>query len=283
MALLAAANPAQAQAQQAAETASPETASAETAGADAAAPGAPPSRAPATIWQIGSGVSYSTGDYGGPVSTDLVAVPLNLRVSRGGWSLRVATSFLVIDGPASLADVLDGQPAADGADGAPASTSTRSGMSDLSFTLARRLDLSQTTRLTADVRLKLPTGSEAERLTTGTTDVTLRARLAQEIGDLTLNAGLQRRFAGGQGRTLLRDTWGASAGASLDLGSRVVGGVDLDWRQSAYPAGTASTSLTAYVSAPLNRRIRLTGYVSPGLSTNSADLTIGTSITIRID
>jgi len=249
----------------------------------AESPPATRSRAPRLIWQAGAGVSYSTGDYGRSVSTDVLSVPVSLRVRRGDWSLRLATSHVTIEGPAAVIYTEDGEGGADGGATGGGATETRAGLGDLSLTLAKRFDLSDATRLTGEVRIKFPTASEAQRLTTGTTDVSLRARLSQEIGDVTLRAGGQRRFAGGQGRVAIRDTWGASAGASVDLGDRVNAGVDLDWAQSAYAGSSARTSVTAFLSAPLSNRLRLTGYGATGLSSNAADLTLGASLSLRLD
>lgn len=235
-----------------------------------------------TIWQAGTGISYSTGDYGGPAETEVVSIPVNLRLRRGDWSLRVAASYVRIDGQASVIDPDEGDGGTDG--GSTAGTGgVREGLGDLSFTLAKQFDLGDATRLTAEVRAKFPTASEAERLTTGTTDITLRARLSQDVGDVTLRAAAQRRFALGQGRVAIRDTWAVSAGASLDLGDRISAGVDFERHQSAFINSLPKSSVSAFLSAPLTSRLRLTGYAGTGLSRNAADLTIGTSLSLRLD
>lgn len=240
-------------------------------------------RTPRIIWQAGVGASYSTGDYGRSVSTDVLSLPVSLRVRRGDWSLRLATSYVSIDGPASVIDTDDGDGVADGGAASGSATERRAGFGDVSLTLGKRFALAETTQITGEVRIKFPTASEAERLTTGTTDVTVRARLSQEVGDVTLRAGGHRRFAGGQGRVAIRDTWAASVGASIDLGDRISAGADLDWAQSAYASGRARTSATAFLSAPLSRRLRLTGYGAAGLSSNAADVTFGASLSLRLD
>lgn len=262
----------------------PQCAMAQTAD-DAAQPESAPQRQTArTSWYLASGISYSEGDYGRTMSTSVLAVPVSLRLRHGPWSLRVAVSHLTIDGPASIVDTdsSDGAMADGGAPTVPG-TETRSGFGDLTVSLGHHFDLTDTTQLTGEVRLKLPTASQAERLSTGTTDVTMRARLSQEIGPVTLRASGQRRVAGGDGRVVLRDTWGASGGASYDLGDSVTTGADLSWLQSSYAGSPANTSLTGYLSAPISRRLRITGYGATGLSRNSADVTIGTSVTLRLD
>ncbi len=239
--------------------------------------------APLLAWQAGTGASFSTGDYGRADKTEVLSVPISLRVRSGDWSLRLASSYVSITGPASVTDIDDGEGGADGGAAGGSATDTRAGFGDLSLTLAKRFDLAENTRLTGELRAKFPTASEAERLTTGTTDFTLRGRLSQEVGDVSLRVGAQRRFVTLQGTANLRDTWGVSAGASVDLGERIVSGVDIDWTQSAYAGSNAKTSATAFVSLPLSARLRLTGYGATGLSSNAADLTLGFSLSLRID
>ena len=160
---------------------------------------------------------------------------------------------------------------------------TRSGFGDLALMAGRRVALTDTLNLIGDVRFKLPTASEGRRLTTGTTDVTLRARLTQEIGAITLNAGARRKLAGSGGRVVVRDTWGLTGGASMNLGHGMAVGADYNWQQSSFAGNRPNSNLTGYFSAPLTRRLRLTGFGVAGLSTNSADYTLGTSLTLRID
>lgn len=249
--------------------------------ADPAAPAPKPQRRTPTRISLQSGFTYTTGDYDRPVSTDVYYVPLSVRLQHGPWRARLSTSFISIDGPAAIVDVLAGETEA------PVNVpgyamQHRSGLGDVSLQLGYRFDIARHTALTSDVRIKFPTASEAERLTTGTTDVTLRTQLSQRIGAFTLRAGGRRRFAGGDGRVTVRDTWGANAGASADVGDGIAVGADYDWIQSAFGNAPGST-LHGWVSAPLSRRWRITGYGGAGLSSNSPDYEVGTSISLRIN
>lgn len=237
----------------------------------------PPSRKRQTIVRLQVGVSYSEGDYGQPDKTEVLFVPVSLRLTHGPWRARIYASYISIAGPATVIDgELNNVPA-----GTPGSA-TRSGFGDIKLMIGRRFDLTDTLRLNGDVRLKLPTASEAKRLTTGTTDVTVRAELVQRIGDVSLRAGGRRRFAGGDGRVVVQDTWGAHAGASVDLGDGLVAGADYSWLESSY-GNAPNSSAIAWISVPLNRRLRLTGYGGAGFTSNSADVTLGTSLSIRFD
>lgn len=240
-----------------------------------------PRRKVRTIITLNSGFTFTSGDYGRPVSTDVYFAPLSLRLQHGPWRARVSTSFIAIDGPASIIDGDAGS--AELPAGAPHyAMSTRSSLGDVSLQLGYRLRLDRHTALTGDARIKFPTASERERLTTGTTDVTLRAQLSERIGAVTLRAGGRRRLAGGDGRVTVRDTWGANAGASVDLGDGVSVGADYDWIESAFGNAPNSTA-NGWVSVPLSRRLRITGYGGTGFSSNSPDLQVGTAITLRID
>lgn len=234
------------------------------------------------IFRLHSGLSYTEGDYGHTVKTEVIYVPISLRVRHGPWRARVSSSYINIDGPASIIDTdVAESPSENG--GAGLTTASRSGLGDISVMVGRRFDLSQTLRLNTDLRIKFPTASESERLTTGTTDVTVRSDLSQRIGNVTLRAGGRRRFAGGEGRVVLRDTWGFHAGANINLGDGIYTGADYNWRQSSYSGNSPNSNAIVWVSAPINSRLRLTAYGGTGFTSNSADMTVGASVSIRLD
>lgn len=53
-------------------------------------------------FRIGTGISYSSGDYGEIDSTDVIAVPVSLTYRTGGLRLRVSVPFVSVSGPGSL-------------------------------------------------------------------------------------------------------------------------------------------------------------------------------------
>ena len=134
----------------------------------------------------------------------------------------------------------------------------------------------------ASVRLKLPTGSTAKRLSTGSTDVTLQGELGKSIGSFDLHASARYKFAGHGTTSPLRDTWGAGAGGSARLNKTITIGSDYDWQQSSFAGAGPSSEVTGWAAFRVTKRLRLSTYVGGGLSRNSADYFAGTALTIRL-
>lgn len=60
------------------------------------------------VWRLTTGVSYSEGDYGDIQDTKVIAAPVGLKYSKGGFSVRVSVPYIHIDGPGSLIDTPGG-------------------------------------------------------------------------------------------------------------------------------------------------------------------------------
>ena len=56
------------------------------------------------VLRLSTGVSYSEGDYGDILDTKVIAAPIGLKYSKGGFSVRVSVPYIHIDGPGSLID-----------------------------------------------------------------------------------------------------------------------------------------------------------------------------------
>ena len=83
-------------------------------------------RDPAT-WRFSTGLSYSQGDYGDTRDTKVTAVPIGLKYSRGGLSLRVSVPYVYISGPGSLIQTPEGRDAGSGGNDSGSSSNSGSG------------------------------------------------------------------------------------------------------------------------------------------------------------
>jgi hypothetical protein len=146
----------------------------------------------------------------------------------------------------------------------------RSGLGDTTVTLAYALPLSGALSLESRGRLKLPTASSRQGIGTGKVDVSLAADLVGSFGPSTIYVGMRRRFLGSSAKLPLRDGWGFSAGASYQLSPGLQIGADYDWLQSAIAKRGAISEVSVWVSARLNRKLRLQAYAGTGLSSRSA-------------
>ncbi len=101
----------------------------------ASAPPAAPSPASASnrgAWSLSSGISFSRGDYGEVVDTEVVSVPVSLRYRRGNWRFKVTLPWVHISGPGSLIQTPEGRDSGSGGDdfgGSQTSSNSGSGSS----------------------------------------------------------------------------------------------------------------------------------------------------------
>jgi len=147
----------------------------------------------------------------------------------------------------------------------------RGGLGDTTVTLAYSLPLGDRFALEPRGRVKLPTASSRKGIGTGKVDVTLAADLVGTFGPTSVYAGARRRFLGRSVQFPLRDGWGFGGGMSQQLSSAITLGADYDWLQSATAGRGPISEGSVWISARLNRQVRLQAYGGAGFSARSAD------------
>lgn len=163
------------------------------------------------------------------------------------------------------------------------STGRRSGIGDVAVTMAYSFDLGSATYFDISGRLKLPTASSAKRLGTGKLDVTFGGDLVKEFGDANVHAGARYKILGKPAGSLLRNTWGAGAGASYRLAGGTYIGADYDWQESVTPGRQSSSEVTGWINFGLSRRLRMQVFATTGFNAVSADFAGGLSLSFRLN
>lgn len=161
--------------------------------------------------------------------------------------------------------------------------SRRSGIGDVSVTLAYSFELGKATWFDVSSRVKLPTASTAKRLGTGKVDLTLGGDLVQNIGDASIHAGGRYKIFGKPAGSTLRNTWGFGGGASYRLPGAIYIGADYDWQQSSTSGRGASSEVTGWVNFGVTRRLRTQVFASTGFNANSTDFAGGISLSYRLN
>lgn len=233
-----------------------------------------------TTYSIASGVDYSSGDYGGTTDTEVISVPVSLRVRHDDWTFRVSTYYLEISGPADVADLDDG---AGGSSGVTTRTGTERGLGDTNVSVARtfrRLGGSDYYFETT-ARVRLPTGDEDRGLGVGTTDYSL----AGEVGVNKRGGGasleLTRRFLGDRTGVDRQDGWQVGGAAWLRPSTNTTFGAFGSWREASVEGNDDPAQVGAYVSQRLSPNLRVSLNAAGGLSDASADYTTGVRLTWR--
>jgi hypothetical protein len=230
---------------------------------------------------LSSGAFYSTGDYGTDVQTRSITAPFTVRVRKGPLRLSATTPFHHIRGSRRIIAGDEG-PIIDDL-GGTTERETRSGFGDLSLRARYRLEPKSWKGVELDLlaRVKLPTGSERKRLSTGETDYGIGGELSYTRSRIQPFAAVQYRINGDRPDRDYRNTWATSVGASTRLGRRVNVSLSYDYSGSRVRGRSGSHSIDGSLSTPLSRKLILSGFGSVGLSKRSDDFTIGSVLTLR--
>ena len=240
---------------------------------------------------LGSGVQFTSGDYGGPSTTSILTIPFTARYERDAWTLRATLPYLRITGPrtvvpgvgrindSNLIDNLLHLPASKRGD-AQTERRTVSGLGDATASATYTLysgGSANRSGIGLTGKLKFATGDEKQGLGTGSNDVTVQVDAFQGIGRSTI--------FGAVGYTLFGDSpiahfdnvinFGVGALQRIDDVDSI--GVAFDLRQAGNPAPAPQRELTGFWSHRLDRNWRSQLYVLKGFSRGSPDWGAGVS------
>ncbi len=256
------------------------------------------------VFRVSTGVSFSSGDYGDTSKTNVFSTTIGAKYSNGPFSIRLTVPYVRISGPGSIVDTPEGRGGGSGrgsnsgsgssnsgsggssvSSGAEiiggATRQTSSGLGDISVGATYSFDLGDELYLDASARVKLPTASVSKRLGTGKTDVTAALDVTKYFGPVGVYAGGRHRFVGKSATSALRDTWGATIGASFDASDKTTIGVDYDWQQSSFADGKSIQEATAWATLRLSKQLSMNLYGSTGFNSNSVDAAGGLTLTWR--
>lgn len=241
---------------------------------DATAPGSAHSD---TNIALTAGVDYSSGKYGGPISTDILVVPASLRLTSGRWRFSATLPYLRIVGAQSVV----------AGDGGPVVIDPntprvrRDGVGDLSLASTYAIPedaFGLGVELTGHV--KVPTASRSRGLGTGKTDFALSAEVSKTFGSVTPFVEGGYRWIGSPSGISLRNAPFASAGASIAFG-KVVAIASYDYRGRTSDFSRSSKELFGALSGPLSRKVNWTFYGSAGLSSGAPDAGVGLMLSYK--
>jgi hypothetical protein len=226
---------------------------------------------------VTTGVDYSSGDYGTGIDTNILVVPLSVRLKTGNVRFTGTMPWLRIDGSSGV--VGDGNGGVIIDPNAP--RTVRSGFGDLTLGAAYAIPEERLgVGLDLSARVKVPTASRAKGLGTGKTDVTVGAELSKTFGKVTPFASVGYRFLGDPDGVDLRDGWTASGGASVVLGTSSLI-VSYDYREASSAASKDSQEVFGAFSTPLGQHLTLTSYGSAGLSDGAPGYGVGAMVGVK--
>jgi hypothetical protein len=231
---------------------------------------------------VSSGAFFTTGDYGGDTRTNSLTVPFGMRLRSGPLRLSATLPYVRIDGSRSVIGGGDGPIIIDPI---PQTERTiRKGLGDLSMRGRYRIAPKDWEGVELDLlgRVKLPTGSRRQRLSTGEVDYAVGGELSYSRGRVQPFAELQYRINGDRPDRDYRNNFASSIGASTRAG-RGVANLSYDYSGSRIRGRAGAHSLNGGLSFPVAQKLSLGGFGSVGLSQRAEDFSIGSVLTVRVN
>lgn len=232
---------------------------------------------------LGTGLHYSTGDYGTGVDTEIISVPLMARYERDRLILKLTVPWIEISGGATVIPgvgaVTGTSPRGRGGAGATATTDTSaSGLGDTvaSATYAAFYDSASRSGIDLTGRVKLPTADEDEGLGTGELDFGAQVDVYKAVDQITYFGGVGYTILGDAPNLALKDdVWNFNLGASYRIDSRDSAGLSYDWRQPLSASSSRLSEITAFWVHSFDRRWKGQAYFLKGLADGSPDWGVG--------
>jgi hypothetical protein len=227
-----------------------------------------------TRLSFSTGVDYSSGEYGGEETTEVIAVPFAVRLTVDDWTFRASSSYLDVSGPADISE--DGE-TGEGS-GVVVRDGAERGFGDTTVSIERAFRQIGGSDVYTEIsaRVRLPSGDETKGLGVGAVDYALvtEVGVANDIGGAYVSAGY--RFLGQRdGGPERRDGMQAGIGAWLPVGNRMRVGAFGNWREASTDGNDDPATAGAYISYRIAERLRVTFTGSGGLSDASPDYMAG--------
>jgi hypothetical protein len=227
---------------------------------------------------VGSGVHYSSGKYGGSTTTTILAIPLTARYDAGAWTFKANVPWLRISGENAVVPGV-GRIEGGARRGRAGDRSSVSGIGDSSVSATYNLPgTGAISGIGLSGKVKLPTGDEERGLGTGSTDLAFQLDAYRELGPRTIFGVVGYTVFGDSPLGQFENVANAGIGMSQKIAGGDTIGVALDVRQTGNPAPAPQRELTGFWSHRLDRSWRTQAYLLKGFADGSPDWGAGMSI-----
>ncbi len=238
-----------------------------------------PAGTPRTSVELSTGLIYQEGDYGTENKFETMSIPVAVTVNDGPFRFGVSVPYLRTTAPVGVI-VSQG-----GLLGTPLfatnqttqERTSREGIGDLTLQAAVDLPVAGFAA-SIGTSVKLPTASSAEGLGTGKVDYSISGQVARTMGDITPFATLGYTVLGEPDGFDVRNTFGGSAGARVDLSRRTFAAVSYSYEQSATNTLVDRQSVGVGIGTAITDKLRISVQGDAGLTEGAPD----TSVSARI-
>jgi len=237
---------------------------------------------------LATGIDYREGDYGEPVDSGILYVPLTVgylfdhfpltSYPNDRFGIEVTLPWLRVDGPV-VADGTGGAPIPEPDDSLP--SNARNGLGDVQIRVGYLLFPTPDSPLPAveiSGRITAPTGDESKALSTGKPAYTVQLDVFKSFGEWTPFATGGYRIVEKAPGYALRDSAFATVGAMRRITPRLSAGLFYDWWEASTEGYGDTHELFPYVSFYANENLSISPYATIGLSPDSTRWGLGLAL-----
>ena len=245
-------------------------------------------------FSLGTGLTYTSGDYGTSTTTKILSVPFTARYDKDRWTLKATLPYLRITGGSAVIPGLGtvpnnnprgrgrGNAGAGGGGGGTTTTttdSTASGWGDLVTSVTYNAYYDSASKLGVDLtgKVKWGTADRDKGLGTGENDYGAQVDAYKTFDRTTVFGGLGYTNLGSSDFIALNNVWNATAGLTYKLDDRDSAGLAYDYRQKASSTSSQLSEVTGFWSRKIDRNWKMQAFLLKGLANGSPDWGAGIS------
>ena len=231
------------------------------------------------------GVDYSTGKYGGALSTDIWSIPVSVGYAYKSWGLKATIPWLQVTGPGNVIPGLTpivqdrrrgaSKPEDFGDDAVAAGTvtsTTTSGIGDLVLSgVYNIVDHPDAWRVGLGGRVKIPTADETKNLGTGKADYAAQLELERVLSRWTPFLTIGYRWLGDTATVDFRNQPYGIGGIAYKLSQATSVDASFYWSAPSVTSGPTAADTSIGLAYYVTPNLRLTAYALYGLADGSPD------------
>jgi hypothetical protein len=231
-------------------------------------------------WTLGTGLHYSSGDYGTSATTTILSVPFTARYDTGPWSLRASVPYLEVSGPSAVIPGVGAVRSSNPRRRGGGAEGTASGLGDttLSATYSAYYDRASGSGVDLTGKVKIATADADQGLGTGEHDAAALIDVYRTFDRVTLFAGVGYHMLGSSPYIPLDNVLSGTFGGSYRIDERDSAGLSFDARQRVSSSASPQRELTAFWERKLDRAWKAQVYVLKGFADGSPDFGAGLSV-----
>ena len=239
-------------------------------------------------FSLGSGINYSSGNYGTATTTKITSIPLIGRYETGLWTFKLTVPYLQISGASNVIPGIgvttNTNPRGRGGTGVVAApvtaSSSASGLGDIVAAATYNVYNNAASKIGIDLtgKVKLATADRNKGLGTGENDYAAQVDIYRTFDRLTLFGGLGYNFLGSSSFIQLNDVWNVSLGGVYKVDDMRSAGVTFDAREKVSNTSFPLRELTAFYAHKFDKKWKGQIYYLKGLSDGSPDWGAGANV-----